>query len=143
MSIDPRLGLLSSALAPQGVVGVCVPDWTDKTTWQIWYDGSAAIQGSTDPKAGPIIAAFDPVAELAAANVPQSVTPRQARLALNAAGLLAQVNTAINAADQATQIAWNYASEIRRTDPLITTLGTTLNLTSAQIDALFQQASLL
>lgn len=70
-----------------------------------------------------------------------AVTPRQARLALLAAGLLDQVEAAVAAADQATQITWATASEILRTDPLIVSIGTGLGLTQAQIDALFVAAA--
>lgn len=73
--------------------------------------------------------------------VPQTVTPRQARLALNAAGLLDAVNAAVNAAGGETLITWEYATEVLRTDPLITTLGVALNLSSTQIDGLFTTAS--
>lgn len=72
-----------------------------------------------------------------------SVTPRQARLALLAAGLLDQVETAVNQAGGAVKITWDYATEINRNDPLITTLGKTLNLTDTQIDNLFTQAATL
>jgi hypothetical protein len=72
-----------------------------------------------------------------------SVTPRQARLALNAAALLSQVDAAVAAADQATQITWEFATQIDRNDPLIATLAAGLNLSSAQVDALFAQAATL
>jgi hypothetical protein len=75
--------------------------------------------------------------------VPQAVTPRQARLALLGAGLLDQVNTAINAAGGASLITWEYASVIERNDPLINMLGQALGLTSDGIDALFVTASTL
>lgn len=72
-----------------------------------------------------------------------SVTPRQARLALSAAGLLDKVNAAVAASDQATQITWEFASLIERGDPLMTSLGASLGLSSDQIDALFTQAATL
>jgi len=72
-----------------------------------------------------------------------TVTPRQARLALNAAGLLDQVEATISAADKPTQLTWEYAVEFRRDDPLINGLGAQLGLTDAQIDALFVTASTL
>lgn len=72
-----------------------------------------------------------------------SVTPRQARLALLGAGLLNQVETAVTNAGGAAKITWDYATQIRRTDPLVTTLGATLGLSDAQIDALFEQAAAL
>lgn len=75
--------------------------------------------------------------------VPQSVTPRQARLALFGAGLLDQVTAAVNAAGGPTLISWEYASVFERTDPLIATLAASLNLTAEQLDALFTVAATL
>ncbi|MGY3589357.1 XkdW family protein [Bradyrhizobium sp. USDA 4350] len=75
--------------------------------------------------------------------VPQTVTPRQARLALLAAGLLDQVEAAVKTAGGATQITWDYATEVNRSDPMIAQIGASLNLTAAQIDALFVQAATL
>ena len=74
---------------------------------------------------------------------PQTVTPRQARIALLQAGLLDQVEAAVKAAGGATQITWDYATEINRTDPLITTLGASLKLDDATIDVLFKHAATL
>lgn len=73
--------------------------------------------------------------------VPQTVTARQARIALLAAGLLPAVESAVKAAGGSTKITWEYATEINRTDALIETLGATLGLTDAAIDLLFTQAS--
>lgn len=73
--------------------------------------------------------------------IPQSVTPRQARLALLNAGLLTQVEAAVNAAGGATKITWDYATQVNRGDALITSIGAALNLTSEQIDALFVYAA--
>lgn len=73
--------------------------------------------------------------------VPTTVTPRQARIALLQAGLLDAVEAAIAASDRQTQLTWEYAVEFRRDDALINGIGTQLNLTSEQIDALFWSAS--
>ncbi len=77
--------------------------------------------------------------------VPQSITPRQARLALLEAGLLSQVDTAIAslaspARDQA-QIEWEYATAIDRSSEWINQLGGALGLDDAGIDDLFKTAS--
>lgn len=77
------------------------------------------------------------------APVPQSVTPRQARLALLGAGLLDAVETAIAAGSRADQITWEFAVDVRRDYALIANLGATLGLTSAQIDELFRTAAAL
>jgi hypothetical protein len=75
--------------------------------------------------------------------VPQSVTPRQARLALLAAGHLAAVNAAVAAAGPQAQIDWDYALEIRRDNALIASMAASLGLTDAQIDDLFRAAAVL
>jgi hypothetical protein len=75
--------------------------------------------------------------------VVEPVSPRQARLALLAAGLLDEVQAAVDAAGGATKITWEYATEISRTDPMIDAIGAALNMTDAQIDALFATAKTL
>lgn len=73
--------------------------------------------------------------------VPTSVTMRQARLALLAAGKLAAVQSAIDALSEPTktaaQIEWEYSNEVQRHNGLVAALGPALNLTSDQIDTLF------
>ena len=68
-------------------------------------------------------------------------TPFQGRVALSNAGLLTQVQTAINAADEKTKLAWEYATEWRRNSPMITELGAALSLSDQQIDDLFKSAA--
>lgn len=70
--------------------------------------------------------------------VPESVTMRQARLALNAAGLLDQVTQAVAASGAEAQIEWEYATEVKRDWPLVVQLGELLSL---DLDALFIEAS--
>lgn len=69
------------------------------------------------------------------------VTPLQAKRALNKAGLLAQVKSAVAAADIETQLAWESALSFERNSPFILNMGAVLGLTSAQIDALFISAA--
>lgn len=83
---------------------------------------------------------------LAKPPVPQSVTMRQARLALLGAGLLDDVDAAIAAIPDATQrraaeIEWEYAQTVDRHSPFTQQLASGLGLTSDQLDALFSQAS--
>lgn len=73
--------------------------------------------------------------------VPQSVTMRQARLALNAAGLLGAVEAAVQAADKATQIEWEYAQTVERDWPTLALLAGALGLTDESLDALFSTAA--
>lgn len=75
--------------------------------------------------------------------VPQSVTPRQVRLVLLAQGLLTSVEAMIAQQDEATRIAWQYASEFRRDDPLLLSLAASLNLTEQQLDDFFIAANTL
>ena len=70
---------------------------------------------------------------------------RQARLALLANGLLANVQTAINSLPEPNktkaQIEWEYSNSLQRGNPFVATLGTALGLNSDGIDSLFIQAS--
>ena len=79
--------------------------------------------------------------------VPQSVTMRQARLALLAAGKLAAVNSAIaamtGAAGDTARIEWEFSSEVQREQPLVLALGGMLGMSEAQLDALFVAAAVL
>ena len=77
--------------------------------------------------------------------VPASVTMRQARLALHAAGLLGQVEAAIEALPEpnrtVARIDWDYASEVHRASEFVTLLGAALKLDKQSLDDLFLKAS--
>ncbi len=73
--------------------------------------------------------------------VPTVVSMRQARLALYGAGLLDDVEAAVAQSTKDVQIEWEFSSELRRDWPTLVLLAGALNLTEAQIDALFIQAS--
>lgn len=81
------------------------------------------------------------------APVPRAVTMRQARLALLGAGLLPAVNAAVAAmpgvAGDAARIEWEFSSEVQRDKALAQALASVLNLTDAQLDALFITAATL
>jgi predicted component of type VI protein secretion system len=74
---------------------------------------------------------------------PASVSPRQARLALNAAGLLDAVETAIAASPREVQLAWEYSVSVQRDDPTLAAMAAQLGLTEQQMDDLFRQAAAL
>lgn len=82
-------------------------------------------------------------ARLAARRAGMGVTPRQARLALQQAGLLGAVTSWIAAADEATRIEWEFALEVRRDWPPITACAQALGLTESQLDGLFALAATL
>lgn len=83
----------------------------------------------------------------APASVPSMVTMRQARLALLGAGLLANVDAAIDAMSEPTKsaarIEWDYSSAVQRHNGFVSQLGPALGLSEAQIDALFRVAATL
>lgn len=78
-------------------------------------------------------------------SVPTEVTMRQARLALLDAGLLANVQPAINSLNEPdktkAQIEWEYSNALQRSNPFVTTLGTALGLDNEALDNLFIQAN--
>jgi hypothetical protein len=69
--------------------------------------------------------------------VPQSVSMRQTRLALLAAGLLDDVEAAMATQPRAAQIEWEFATEVLRSSPLVAGLSGAIRLTEAQLDDLF------
>jgi hypothetical protein len=77
--------------------------------------------------------------------IPNTVTMRQARLALLGAGLLDNVNTAINSLPspqkEAAQIEWEYSQEVHRNKELVVMLLPALGMTEAQADQLFIAAA--
>ena len=76
--------------------------------------------------------------------VPASISPRQARLALAAQGLLSQVEASIAAMPddvrETVQIEWEYATEVARDSVLTSSLGGQLGLDEEGLDALFKVA---
>ncbi len=85
-----------------------------------------------------------PIVDTPLRNVPNSVTMRQARLALLGAGLLAGVDAAINALPspqkEAARIEWEYATEVQRSSGLVPMMEAALGLDDAALDALFIEA---
>lgn len=69
-----------------------------------------------------------------------SCGPLQLRRALRQLGLYATVTAAIAQADEETQEAWEYASEVRRLDPIIEAMRLALGKTDAEVDAIFELA---
>lgn len=66
-----------------------------------------------------------------------AVSPWQIRKALNALGLRDSVEAAVAAGDQTVKDAWQYATEVRRDNPLVNGVATALGKTEAEIDELF------
>lgn len=90
----------------------------------------------------------EPAPEPEQSRIPTSITPRQAKLALLSAGLLDDVDAAIEAIpDAATkrvaQIEWEYAQDVRRDWPMLNQVAAQMGMTDAQIDELFIMAAAL
>jgi hypothetical protein len=75
--------------------------------------------------------------------IPATVTRFQALAVLAAGGYLDTVRTYINTLDQnnVQRLAWENATDWERSSPTLNALATMLNLTSAEVDALFVAAS--
>lgn len=77
--------------------------------------------------------------------IPQSVTMRQARLALLNAGLLGDVDAAINALPspqkEAARIEWEYSQEVQRHNGFVSQLAPALGLDDEALDNLFVTAA--
>ena len=95
------------------------------------WDGTKAV----DPRPVPV-APQTPT-------VPQTVSPRQARLALIQAGLYDQVTTTISSSDKTTQVWWEFASVIERQNPILLRVAAQIGLQYYQIDSLFILAATL
>lgn len=95
------------------------------------------------PDPATIITAEQKAAAAAAALIPGSVSARQFKLQLLAAGLLDQVDAWVAAQDQAVQIAYANSGTFVRGEPMMQQGFTDLGFTTAQIDAFFTAAALL
>ena len=73
--------------------------------------------------------------------VPQRITALQARRALLATGLLDRVESAIAQQPRAIQIAWEYATEIHRDDPMLAETAQAIGLNTNTLDDLFRAAA--
>lgn len=103
-------------------------------------DGKIVTGTTVDRVSG--VVRFVHTLEDAPVYVPQSITMRQARLALLAADLLADVEAIMaQPGREAARIEWEYATEMRRDHELITSLASELGLSADDIDALFIVAS--
>lgn len=69
--------------------------------------------------------------------IPQQVSMRQARLVLLQMGLLSQIDTIVSQMGDVAKIEWEYASVIEKTNPLVASMGMTVE----QLDNMFLVAS--
>jgi hypothetical protein len=78
---------------------------------------------------------------LARLSVPQEVTAANFVRALDQAGLLDQVNAAVDGAGGLTKALWNHASFFRRDDPMLMNMAAAVGQTAPQLDDLFRLAA--
>lgn len=75
------------------------------------------------------------------APIPQTLTMRQARLALLDAGKLSSVSVAIDnlpsPQKERAQIEWEFSNEVQRTNGVVSAIGPLIGLSETDIDALF------
>lgn len=83
------------------------------------------------------IALHDPQRNYTLKVIPDTVTPRQAKTALLAAGLLSTVETLMESQSREVQLKWTEAVEFVRSDPVFEALKVALGLTTEEIDDLF------
>jgi UDP-glucose 4-epimerase len=101
--------------------------WSDARPKPAWTDIVAVADGFA-------------AADLLAMRQSMTVGPLQLRRALRQTGDYATVVAAIAAADEATQEAWEYATEVRRLDPMIEAMRAAMGQTPEEVDALFTLA---
>lgn len=75
--------------------------------------------------------------------VMKPLSPAQVRLVLNQFGLLTQVESAIASGGQELKIEWEFRTEFKRDNALLTSMATSLGLTDEQLDAMFEAGVLL
>ncbi len=111
---------------------VCMPGEANTNPDYLAYEAWLAAGGVPEPS--------DPVPII----VPASVTMRQARLALLAAGRLQMVEAAIAALPDppqtAARIEWDFSNEVQRYNGFVALIGPAIGLDAAGLDDLFIKA---
>ncbi len=133
-------------LALLGVVEVVAgPQPTYDVATQTVVEGAPTLEEGQwrEQWAVQALPAEEVVARATARLASMTCTPRQARLALQQAGLLAAVEAWIASADEATRIEWEFALEIRRDWQPLAACASALGLTDEQLDGLFALAGAL
>lgn len=165
-------GIATREPIPQFLVGLSAADladlsWTDpalgvsEAAWWSEEDQSPALGEferygdetmTVDAERRVVVVVREAVAwsaeEIAAhrkSMVPESVTMRQARIALSRAELIVAVEQALGAMQgqegEEARIEWEYSQEVYRNKPFVIQLGAVLGLSEEQVDELFISAS--
>ena len=80
------------------------------------------------------------ITEYRKSQVPQSITPLQAKLQLLKLGLLDEVELLVTG-DRTAQLYWEYASVVERDNTVLLLMANSIGLTSEQVDEMFIEAS--
>lgn len=103
-----------------------------------WLDCPAAVQAGWSYVDGEFVApAPEPTPD---PRLTMTCGPLQLRRALRQTGDYAAVVAALSQADEETKEAWEYASEVRRLDPMIEAMRQAMGRTPEEVDALFELA---
>jgi len=112
--------------------GVSIGREDDPATWALQFAAGATAAQRAAAQAA--LAAFDPSAPV----VPASVKMWQAKAALAAAGKLDAASGFVAASGSVPlQLAWEYATDISRTSAAVGVIGALLEMSAADLDALF------
>lgn len=82
----------------------------------------------------------DEIVEYRKSQVPQAITPLQAKLQLLKLGLLDEVESLVTG-DRTSQLYWEYASVVERDNAVLLLMANGIGLTSEQVDEMFIAAS--
>ncbi|WP_114857305.1 hypothetical protein [Azospirillum brasilense] len=121
----------------QFVVGFAPP--TDGAYIEVDEAVEVGIGMLIDPVTGTLSANPEPYVPVGP--VPETVSPLQARMALLEADLLDDAEAFVATLSKPEQLAWQYASEVRRDNAIIAKAAAHLGLDDDRIDALFRRAS--
>lgn len=113
------------------------PELTLKGTWEQRWEVVELFKNQTEKNNA---IALDTEAKRLA-SIPQSVSMRQASIALELAGLLDDVEAIVATLPRIYQIEWQRASVVFRDNPLVEMVCQEQGMTEVQIDDLFIQAS--
>lgn len=105
-----------------GLFWIDCPDDCAADTWLY-------VDGVLSPKPAP------------APTVPQSVSPRQIRMALTRAGLREAVEAAVLAGDQDLKDWWEFSTSFERNNPQVEVMATVLGVSTQQLDDLWSLAA--
>ena len=136
-SLALKLGEKLNKVAP--VAGMSIGKPGDKSTWRIDFKPEAT--DAERQAAQLVLKNFDVVKAEARADVPQEVWAGAMMRALNALGILEQIDGIVAASgDLLMKKLWDRAAAFRRDDPMVTEVGMAAGWTEKDLDDLFRLA---